>query len=82
VFDIQVTSRTVQMEPLLDARSVAQLLGVSYKTMRRMVNSDEFLAPVVIGKRQRWRLKDVERWVASGGGASRPGADAREVCSA
>ena len=81
--EVQVTERKITMEPLLDARSISHIFGVSCKTLLRMTRDGEFLAPVRIGKRvQRWRLKDGENFLAAGGMTSRPGADAREECPA
>ena len=53
-------------ERLLNEREVAELIGVSKSTLRRMVSANEFPKPIRIGKRAiRWRKSEVLEWLAS-----------------
>jgi len=50
---------------LLQAGELAQLLGISLRQLRRLRARRELPAPLVLGDRTlRWRLTDVERWLA------------------
>lgn len=52
-------------EQILDADEVADRLGVSRKTVQRMLRSGELPAPIqVTGNRFGWRKSDFERWIA------------------
>lgn len=56
---------------LLDVRQVAELLGLSERSVWRMAACDELPRPVRIGARlQRWRLTDLERWLAKRRGST------------
>jgi predicted DNA-binding transcriptional regulator AlpA len=66
--------RKIDLDDLLDAVAVAELLGVSSQTVvatyRRRY--DDFPAPVWASRGRRcqlWLRADVERWKASRGGA-------------
>jgi predicted DNA-binding transcriptional regulator AlpA len=48
---------------LLRADEVARLVAVSTRTLWRLVNTEQFPAPVRVGGCTRWRLADVENWV-------------------
>lgn len=51
---------------LLNERQVAELVGVSKSTLRRMVSANEFPKPIRIGKRAiRWRRSEVLEWIDS-----------------
>ncbi len=50
---------------LLSAYSVAESLGVSAKTIRRMVLRGEFPKPIKIGGQLRWHPNDVAPWIES-----------------
>ena len=52
-------------ERLVDNTYVADRLAVHPDTVMDMVNSDRFPAPIMVGRLKRWRLKDVDGWIAS-----------------
>ena len=47
---------------MLTVKDVATLLLVTTKTVRRMVEKQEFPEPIRVGKSDRWTLGDVRRW--------------------
>ncbi len=56
----------LEEERLLNERQVAELVGVSRSTLRRMVLANEFPRPIRIGKRAiRWRKSEVLEWMDS-----------------
>lgn len=48
---------------LLRAGEVAQLLGVSTRTVWRLVSAGRLPPPLAIGRSRRWEQADVERFV-------------------
>lgn len=53
-------------EALTDLRGVAARLVVSERTVERMVEAGKMPPPMKLGRLRRWRLADVESWIASG----------------
>lgn len=53
-------------EVLADLRGVAARLVVSERTVERMVEAGKMPPPMKLGRLRRWRLADVESWIASG----------------
>lgn len=53
-------------EVLADLRGVAARLLVSERTVERMVEAGKMPPPMKLGRLRRWRLADVESWIASG----------------
>jgi len=51
---------------LLTADEVAQLLGVSTRTLWRLCSAGRCPPPLRIGGNTRWRRAEVEHWVAEG----------------
>ena len=49
---------------LLDDKALAQILHVSSITVRRMWQRGELPAPLKIGRQNRWRRKDIYKWIA------------------
>ncbi len=49
---------------LLDVRELSQRLGVSQRAIWSWVERGEFPAPIELGRLRRWRLQDIERWLA------------------
>jgi excisionase family DNA binding protein len=45
---------------LVDAAGLASLLGISTRTLARMVKNGEIPAPVAMGRLRRWNPSDVE----------------------
>lgn len=52
-------------ERLLDAKEVAKLLGVHQATLHRMARAGQ-LPCVKVGKLWRFRVSQLDRWIASG----------------
>jgi predicted DNA-binding transcriptional regulator AlpA len=56
-----------QLDPdcvLLTLREVADHLKLAPRTIRRHVQCRRFPAPIKIGHRLRWRLTDLQYWIA------------------
>lgn len=51
---------------LLTAADVASLLKVSKRTLWRMQSAGRLPSPIRIGGIVRWRLVEVEEWIAAG----------------
>jgi excisionase family DNA binding protein len=49
---------------LLDVRELSQRLGVSQRAIWAWVERGELPAPIELGRLRRWRLQDIERWLA------------------
>ena len=50
---------------LLRVDEVARMLGISVRTVCRLVSPDELAAPVSIGRCKRWHRSDIEAFVSS-----------------
>ena len=64
---IQTDERVEQRVPerlLLNVREVAELLGISERTVWKMASCHELPAPLRIGRSQRWSKKALEEWIA------------------
>lgn len=48
---------------LLDAREVAELLGVESKTIFRMSQRGDFPLPIKVGRLRKWSRRAVENWI-------------------
>jgi predicted DNA-binding transcriptional regulator AlpA len=48
---------------LVKAAEVARLMGISTRSLWRLVRAQQFPRPVRVGHCSRWRLADVEAWV-------------------
>lgn len=55
-----------QLVKLLKAKEVSQILGVSERQVWRLASSGQMPAPVTVGGSTRWRLSDIEAWIANG----------------
>lgn len=61
----------MECEPLMDARKVAALLGISLRTLDTLVARGEAPAFIRIGQARRWRMAEINLWIeARLGGAS------------
>ncbi len=54
------------MAMLLTVKEVAELCGVSTRTITRMVEAGKMPSPVRLGAAVRWNREEVESWIASG----------------
>jgi len=51
---------------LISAEELATILGMSKRTVWRLLSAGRLPPPVHLGKSTRWRLNDIHRWVESG----------------
>jgi excisionase family DNA binding protein len=49
----------------VDAKQLAELLGLSVRTVRRLDSSAKLPRPVHIGGAVRWRLDEINAWLAA-----------------
>ncbi len=54
------------LSPLMTVEQLAAMLQVSTRTIWRMRSSGQLPAPVHVGGNIRWRVLDVENWLARG----------------
>jgi prophage regulatory protein len=50
----------------VDANRLAELLGLSIRTIRRLDSSGKLPRPLRIGGAVRWRISEVNQWVDAG----------------
>lgn len=55
----------MECEPLMDARKVATLLGISLRTLDTLVARHEAPAFIRIGQARRWRMAEINAWIES-----------------
>jgi predicted DNA-binding transcriptional regulator AlpA len=51
---------------LIDAGEFARLLGVSTRTLWRLLAGQQLISPIKLGGSTRWRLSDVRAWIERG----------------
>jgi excisionase family DNA binding protein len=51
---------------LVGYKDVAKLLNVSHRHVVRMAESGEMPPPIRLGRRVRWSLQVIEKWIADG----------------
>lgn len=51
---------------LITAAELAALMQISQRTLWRLLSAGKVIEPVRIGGNTRWRLSEVERWIANG----------------
>lgn len=51
---------------LITVDELASILGLSIRTIWRMLSKGNMLTPVRIGKNVRWRLYEVQMWIENG----------------
>jgi excisionase family DNA binding protein len=66
-----VTTSTASPDPttapaLLDVRAVAALLDCSPRHVYRLADAGQMPPPVRLGSLVRWRVADLDRWLAAG----------------
>ena len=57
---------TTRTPLLVDATVVAELLGISPRTVWRLLSAGKLPKPVRLGRSVRWRKRLVEDWVSQG----------------
>ena len=60
------TSRRTGTTTLITAAELARLMHISQRTVWRLVSAGRIIPPIRIGGNTRWRLDEVERWIADG----------------
>lgn len=50
----------------IDAKQLAEVLGLSVRTVRRLDSSGKLPRPLRIGGAVRWSLEDISAWIAAG----------------
>jgi excisionase family DNA binding protein len=53
-------------EQMINADKLAKMLGVSRRTLWRLLSAGKLIPPVRIGGSTRWRTDDVRRWIDDG----------------
>lgn len=51
---------------LIDAEELARMMGVSERTLWRLLSGHKLPQPVRIGRNTRWRLAEVIAWIERG----------------
>lgn len=51
---------------LVPAKTVARMLGVSERTIWRMVSAGKLMSPIKVSGNTRWRRQEIEDWISSG----------------
>ena len=55
---------------LISATELADLLKISTRTLWRLRSSGRLIEPIKLGGSTRWRLDEVQKWIAAGCPAS------------
>ncbi len=58
------------MDRLLTLEDIVKILGVSPRTVARLLKEQSLPTPIRIGKQLRWSKKQIEQFVENGGTAS------------
>ncbi len=51
---------------LITATELAQMMRVSVRTLWRLLSAGRIPAPIRIGGNARWRVEEIDRWIAEG----------------
>jgi excisionase family DNA binding protein len=51
---------------LITVNELANQLGISVRTVWRLISSGEMVKPVRFGKNVRWRFDEIRQWIAAG----------------
>ncbi len=62
----QIIQTSATLPLLISVESVADLLGISPRSVWRRLSSGEMIEPIKIGKSVRWRRQEVIDWVEAG----------------
>ena len=62
----QIIQTAATFPLLISVESVAELLGISPRSVWRRLSSGEMIEPIKIGKSVRWRRQEVIDWVEAG----------------
>ena len=59
-------NQTTVLPILVNARELAKMLAIGERTLWRLLASGKLVEPVKIGGATRWRVDEVEAWIAAG----------------
>lgn len=59
------TTQEVGMSPLLGPDQVAHKLGISKRTLARLVSTKQAPPSRLVGRQRRWRIQDVAKFAAA-----------------
>jgi excisionase family DNA binding protein len=62
---LAATEERAEIARLLPKSEVAKLLGISPRSLYRLVADGKFPAPIKLGQLSRWRQSDVQQWIVS-----------------
>ncbi len=51
---------------LITVAELAQMMQVSVRTLWRLLSAGQIPAPIRIGGNTRWRVEEINRWIAEG----------------
>lgn len=51
---------------LINAEELARIMDISERTLWRLLSGGKVPQPVRVGRNTRWRLAEVEEWIARG----------------
>lgn len=51
---------------LINAHELANILGISQRTIWRLIANGKLIQPIRIGTSVRWRLEQVNQWIENG----------------
>lgn len=51
---------------LITAAELAQMMQVSVRTLWRLLSAGQIPAPIRIGGNTRWRVEEINQWIAEG----------------
>ncbi len=53
-------------EQLIKTEAVEEIVGLSGKSLSRMVKAGKMPKPLTVGGSRRWRRSDIQGWIAAG----------------
>lgn len=59
-----MTSENETRKSLLSAKEFAKMISLSFRQVHRLNSCGKIPAPVKVGGSLRWKLEDIEQWIA------------------
>ena len=59
-------TQTTEEPALITAMQVSQIIGVSKRTVWRMLSAGQLIKPIRIGSNTRWRREELLDWIDAG----------------
>jgi len=66
VRDSPETRNSNDVPTLINAKELAGILGVSQRTIWRLISTGKLIQPIRIGSNVRWRLGEITQWIDEG----------------